>query len=103
MADFYLFVMLLWAVRFEVTAPEVLVQLRDRLDWHRDRPRCRCPIAAQLAHQRGNGAGIVQHQRDRRPVEHLPVSGGAGPGPGSSVRSAACSVSLMRMAPRAGG
>lgn len=30
-ADFYLFVMLLWAVRFEITVPEVLVQLRERL------------------------------------------------------------------------
>lgn len=30
-ADFYLFVMLLWAVRFEVTVPEALAQLRDRL------------------------------------------------------------------------
>lgn len=30
-ADFYLFVMLLWAARFEVAVPEVLAQLRDRL------------------------------------------------------------------------
>jgi glutathione S-transferase len=41
-ADFYLFVMLLWAERFEVETPDTLAALRDRL---RSRPAVRAAMA----------------------------------------------------------
>ncbi|NBW08066.1 MAG: glutathione S-transferase [Caulobacteraceae bacterium] len=43
-ADFYLFVMLLWARRFEVEVPDALAQLRDRI-------AARPAVRAAMAHE----------------------------------------------------
>lgn len=42
MADFYLFVMLLWAERFGVETPDALVALRERI---KARPAARAAMA----------------------------------------------------------
>ena len=71
-ADCYLFVMLRWADRFDVTTPEALLRLRRRME---ARPSVQAALAREGLHVRSPAVAVVENPGQRR--FERPIEGGA--------------------------